>query len=218
MAEIDKMVDFVIYALDEGMDKDGKATGSAGKEIKGSMVKIMRFPEKLDLRKYDRFSGPWQDIRMSLNDVYRWREAPGIKNIRAPRKILEPVVSDGSRLMSVNPENFPIKVDEVEGTLVRSEGKPYPRFSNDNAKYLESVMRVHDRFGTMAELDDETSDAVYTDQIPKLKNLVGKKVWWEFRAYIRTSAGAAAGVDDYRLAIVAKDEEAMGDEVAERKS
>jgi len=109
-----------------------------------------------------------------------------------------------------------IKVDEVEGTLVRAEGEAYPRFSKDNAKYIESVMRVHDRVGTMAELDDETSDAVYTDNIPKLHLLVGKKVWWEFRPYIRTSAGAAAGVDDYKLAIVAAEEKVdAGAEVEE---
>lgn len=206
-----KMLDFVIYALHEsGPNK--------GSEIKGSAVKLMRFPEVLGMRQFNRYSGPWLDIRLGLHDTYGYRTVEGTKNVRATRKIVEPLEevtitmnANGKKEtfthpITLNTDTYAIKPTEMSGTLNRSPGKPMPRFSKWNEEYLRQTCLHHFRYGTMKDLDDETGEAVYADELPKLKNLIGKKVFWEFRPYIRTISGAASGVDQYKMQIVEPDE------------
>jgi hypothetical protein len=201
-----EMVDFVIYALEP--------TGpSAGKEMPNSMVRLMRLPKEERLRLYDRFSGPWEDIRLGLNHTYRRIEVPGIHNPRATRKVLEPVNMDGGTPTSIDPASYPIKGKETHGTLTRRAGQSVPTFSKDNAEYLRKTCLHHFQHGTMSELGDESGDAVYIEELPKLLNLVGKKIYWEFRPYVMTAVGAAPGVDEYKLSLVAEDKnEIVGSE------
>lgn len=211
-----KMVDFVIYALEESDKK------TQGREVPGSAVKLFRLPELMRERKMGRCGGPWEDARMGLGCRYRWRMVPGVKGNRAPHKILEPVVvnrvkiaqKDGTEVereftTTLQPDSCPVKVDQTSGTLWGSAVEAYPAFSAENAKYLETICMFHFRNGTLDFLSDETSDSVYINELPRLAKLIGKKVFWEFRPYIKTAAGAASGVDSLKLAIVGADDDEM---------
>lgn len=202
------MVDFVIYAMKE----DGDAKGS---EVKGSVVKLMRFPADKKERLFGRFSGPWEDLRLGLHNRYERRRVGGSKT-KAAKLVLEPVereifkrnvggvVTEVERLATVDRKNFGLKLKQEEGTINRGEEDPYARFSEENEEYLRKVCLHHFQYGTMRDLEDETGDAVYMEELPKLKLLIGRPIWWEFRPYIRTARGAASGVDDYKLEIVSE--------------
>lgn len=199
-----EMVDFVIYAVDTRPESKTR-----GREIPGSLVRLMRFPTELEVRATGRCSGPWQNIRGGLCSMYRWVETGGSKT-RVPRKVLEPVsmelvTNSASRETSLVPmtlttDSYPTKAEATSGTIIGTSGKFVP-FSEDNAKYLESCCLFHYRHGSLSFMDDETADAVYATELPKLYNLVGKMVFWEFRPYVKTVAGGSSGVDDFKMAI-----------------
>jgi hypothetical protein len=196
MSEDFKCVDVVMFALEEkGPNK--------GQEVPGSAVKVFRMPENLASRKFGRYSGPWQDWLLGMAPMMKVRLVERTKKKPAFRTV-DPWTSMGS----VGTNSWPTKqVDITTGGLMAQADGKITRFSALHAKYFKDLMTNHYRHGTMRDLDDETSEAIYMDEQHKFDALVGKIVAWELRPYIKTAIGHASGVDDFRLQLV----EGVGD-------
>ena len=205
-----KMLDVVMFALEEkGNNK--------GAEIPGSMVRLFRLPDNLSARMYGRYSGPWEDFRvgmapfMTRRTIERTKKKPAymiVEPSSGEQAMVQVATEDGVKkkmvdVGSVEISSWSVRPEDSNGALIPQPDGKSTRFSPDHAKYFKDLATKHYRHGTMKDLDDETSEAIYMDEVEKgINKLVGKIISWELRPYIKTAHGAASGVDEFRLQLI----------------